>query len=142
MPRKKLKAAIEEMHDPAGPIAIFKALRYRPHSFFLDSACDPGKLGRFSFIGCDPFLVFKSKGDSVKLEWSGGRTEELKADPFRVLRKLLKKYEAVNDFKEIPFIGGAVGYFSYDLKSFIEDLPDQAEDDLGIPDCILGFTIP
>jgi para-aminobenzoate synthetase component 1 len=36
-------------------------------------------------------------------------------------------------------VPGAVGYFSYDMKSFIEDLPDEAKDDLSIPDCILGF---
>jgi para-aminobenzoate synthetase component 1 len=138
MPHAIPKPVIEEILNPPGALDIFRSIKDRPYSFFLDSACDPKKLGRFSFIGCDPFLVFKSKGDSVKLEWAG-RTEELKANPFPVLKKLLKKYKAVNYSKELPFIGGAVGYFSYDLKSFIEDLPDTAKDDLRLPDCILGF---
>lgn len=140
MPRAIPKPVIEEISGlPRSPLNIFRSIRDRPYSFFLDSACDPKRLGRFSFIGCDPFLVFKSKGASVKLEWSGGRTEELRADPFSALKKLLKQYKIVNHSKEFPFIGGAVGYYSYDLKSFIEDLPDTAKDDLKLPDCILGF---
>jgi len=39
----------------------------------------------------------------------------------------------------LPFTCGAVGYFSYDLKNFTEELPDNAIDDLNMPDCILGF---
>ncbi|MCX5678839.1 MAG: aminodeoxychorismate synthase component I [Candidatus Omnitrophica bacterium] len=138
MPHAIPKRVIEEIPDPSEPLDIFRSIRRRPYSFFLDSTCDPKKLGRFSFIGCDPFLVLKSKGDYVILEHDG-RTEELKANPFLVLKKLLKKYKAVNYSKELPFIGGAVGYFSYDLKSFIEDLPGTAKDDLKLPDCILGF---
>lgn len=133
------KPVIEEISGlPRNPLDIFRSISHRPYSFFLDSACGPEKLGRFSFMGCDPFLVFKSKGDSIRLE-SSGRTECLKGDPFPVLKRLLKKYEAVDHPKELPFIGGAVGYFSYDLKSFIEDLPCAAKDDLDLSDCILGF---
>lgn len=139
MPHAIPKPVIEEISKPPPEaLEIFRSIRCRPYSFFLDSACDPKKLGRFSFIGCDPFLVFKSKGDSVKLEW-GSRTEELKANPFLTLKKLLKKYKAVNYSEGLPFTGGAVGYFSYDLKSFIEDLPNTAKDDLRLPDCVLGF---
>jgi len=90
-------------------------------------------------MGCDPFLVFRSKGDSVKLEYSDGRKEELRANPFLELKKLLKKYELAGDSKDIPFTGGAVGYLSYDLKGFIEELPDSAKDDLKLPGSAFGF---
>ena len=139
MTNGRLKPVIEEINNPAGPLEIFRAIRSRPYSFFLDSACDPAKLGGFSFMGCDPFVIFKSKGDSVTLEYPDGRVENLKENPFLALKRLLKKYKTVNNSKDIPFTGGAVGYLSYDMKNFIEDLPDRAEDDLGIPDCILGF---
>jgi len=39
----------------------------------------------------------------------------------------------------VPFIGGAVGYLSYDLCHFIERLPDTAVDDLQLPECYFGF---
>ena len=39
----------------------------------------------------------------------------------------------------MPFTGGAVGYFSYDLCHFIERLPTRAVDDLNLPECYLAF---
>ncbi len=136
---RKIKPVIEEIKHPSDPLSIFASVRGRACSFFLDSGCDSARLGRFSFIGCDPFLVFKSKGDAVTLERSGGKTESFKSDPFTALKKLLRRYAVEGLNGALPFPGGAVGYFSYDMKSFIEDLPDECVDDLGIPDCILGF---
>jgi len=109
------------------------------YSFFLDSACDPKKLGRFSFIGCDPFLVFKARRDRITLEWAHGKTETFRSNPFLALKTLLKRYRRPSLSKDTPFTSGAVGYFSYDLKDFVEELPDRAHDDLGLPDCIFAF---
>lgn len=130
---------LEEIKNPPDLFTAFRSLQKHRYAFFLDSACGHGKLGRFSFLGCDPFLVFKAKGDSISLEWDDGKTEYLKSDPFTALEGLLKKFEIRESLPGIPFASGAVGYFSYDLKNFIEDLPDNARDDTGIPDCILGF---
>jgi para-aminobenzoate synthetase component 1 len=120
------------------PFSVFLSMKGSPYPFFLDSGCDAGKLGRFSFMGCDPFLVLRSKGRSVELEWGDGRRESLDSDPFETIRDLMEKYRCVKE-EGVPFTGGAVGYFSYDLKGFIENLPDTARDDLSIPDAALGF---
>ncbi len=119
------------------PQTILKNISGRPYGFFLDSASGPGKLSRYSFAGRDPFLVFKSKKDSIILEWASGRTERMKANPFFVLRELLKKFKSKAGSTKIPFTSGAVGYFGYDMNDFIERLPDIAKDDIGIPDCII-----
>ena len=121
------------------PLKSFSAVKDRPYSFFLDSGSGFGELGRRSFFGSDPFLVFKSKRDNVTLEWPDGKRQNFKANPFLVLKSLLKKYKAPNENKDQSFTSGAVGYFAYDLKDFVEDLPYTAADDLGLPDCILGF---
>jgi aminodeoxychorismate synthase, component I, bacterial clade len=100
------------------------------------------KLGRFSFIGCEPFLVFKSKRDSISLEWNDGRKESLRSDPFLLLKDLFRRFALFSAPAQeygIPFFAGGVGYFGYDMKDFIERLPDTAKDDLSIPDCIIGF---
>ena len=129
----------EEIKNPPDPFSLFRRLQKYPYTFFLDSACPgPHKLGRYSFIGSDPLLVFKSKGGSVGLEWSDGRTENFTADPFTCIQDLLDRFRT-DPRKDLPNIPGAVGYFSYDMKNFIEDLPDKAKDDMSIPDCILGF---
>jgi anthranilate synthase component 1 len=83
-------------------------------------------LGRYSFLGCDPFLVCRySKGQP--------------ADFLASLRATLKRYRSVTLPNLPPFTGGAVGYFGYDMVRTVEDIPDSATDDLGIDDAVLMF---
>ncbi len=132
---------IEEISDPPAPEDLFAAIKGLPYSFFLDSS-GPGQAcrdtGRYSFMGCEPFLIFKSKGRSVILEWRDGKREDFASDPFIVLKKIFDRYRIDAD-REMPFTSGGVGYFSYDLKRFIEKLPDTARDDLSLHDCVMGF---
>lgn len=137
IPGSKRTSRIDEIRY-LPPLDFFKKLKNRPYSFFLDSACDKAKLGRYSFMGCDPFLIVKARGRTITLERPGVSAEHVKANPFTLIRNLLKKY-ATSGSNGLPFIGGAVGYFSYDLKNFIEELPDGTRDDVGIPDCVIGF---
>ncbi len=129
---------LEEVATPLSPPQAFEIFKDRPFSFFLDSGMDPQKLGRFSFIGSDPFLVLKSRGDRLALLY-GDRQEIITGNPFDVLGELLEKYALDPHLCPIPFIGGAVGYFSYDLCHFIERLPATAIDDLQLPECYLAF---
>jgi para-aminobenzoate synthetase component 1 len=129
---------VEEIKWVLPPEEIFASLKGLPYPFFLDSSMDPEKLGRYSFIGCDPFLVFKSKGERMIMRKSGGDTVEATGDPFIKLKELLEIYKT-RTIKDIPFTSGAAGYFGYDLKRFIERLPDKAMDDIEIPDIVLGF---
>ncbi|MDP3730589.1 MAG: aminodeoxychorismate synthase component I [Candidatus Omnitrophota bacterium] len=134
---------IEEIESDIPPHLLFKELQNHPYSFFLDSVMGREKLGRFSFLGCEPFLVFKSKRDSVSLEWNYGRKESLKSDPFLILKELFRRFTVSCAPRPqeygIPFMAGGVGYFGYDMKCFIEKLPDISKDDLSLPDCVVGF---
>ena len=116
----------------------FEGFSERPFSFFLDSGMDPQKLGRYSFLGSDPFLVMRSRGDEITLIQEGVE-EKRRGNPFDVLGELQKTYFINTSQMPVPFIGGAVGYFSYDLCHFIEKLPTKAADDLNLPECYLGF---
>ncbi len=133
-----IEPIIEELDHPPSPPSIFNSLAIYPYSFFLDSSCGNEVLGRFSFLSCEPFLVFRSKGDSVTLESADGTIKRFKANPFLALKDILREYKIPANYKT-PLACGAVGYFAYDLKNFIEDLPDIARDDLNLPDCVLGF---
>ena len=99
---------------------------------------DPAKLGRYSFIGWDPFLVLKSRGDELTL-LSACREERRRGNPFKTLGELLESYELDQGGAPTPLAGGAVGYLSYDLCHFIEHVPSDAVDDLQLPECCLGF---
>jgi para-aminobenzoate synthetase component 1 len=129
---------IEEVHMAPDAPWCFEAFAHRPFSFFLDSGMDPAKLGRYSFMGSDPFLVLRSRGDKVSII-RGGVEEVSQGNPFNVLGELLDNYSLESGEADIPFVGGAVGYLSYDLCHFMERLPTTAVDDLDLPECYLAF---
>ena len=87
----------------------------------------------------DPFLVLEAKGRSVKITRQG-KVSRLSADPFDVLKKILKK-NAVRGRPDFPaFSGGAIGYVGYEAKNLLEpDLPQKATDTLGLPDLFFMF---
>ena len=104
---------------------------------------DPQRLGRFSFLGCDPFMVIRAKGTAITMlerrgtgQWVG---RSGKGDPLKALNNLLEQYRLPWEECPVPFAGGAVGYLGYDLCQFIERLPSRAVDDLNLPDLYFGF---
>jgi len=99
---------------------------------------DPHKLGRYSFIGGSPFLVLNSRGSEITLT-RGTEKSSVSGNPFDVVNNLLRIYHLDYPSPPVPFIGGAVGYFSYDLCHVIERLPATTVDDLQLPECYLGF---
>lgn len=118
---------------------LFAIFKDRPYSFFLDSGMDYQKLGQYSFIGFDPFLIFESKNDKVNIyKTESGDIVTSCGNPFDQLREVLDIYR-LNYQTDLPFVGGAVGFLSYDLCHHIEKLPRQAKDDTNIPDCFLGL---
>ncbi|MHB8105147.1 MAG: aminodeoxychorismate synthase component I [Dehalococcoidales bacterium] len=129
---------VEEIHMSPDAAWCFEAFAPRPFSFFLDSGMDPPKLGRYSCMGSDPFLVIRSHGDETTLI-KDGVEEKRRGNPFDIVGELLKTYTVDGSRSAVPFTGGAVGYFSYDLCHFIEKLPTLAKDDLNLPECYLGF---
>jgi len=128
---------IKEIKTELNSFEIYSLFKENSHSFFLDSGMDYEKLGKYSFIGFDPFIVFKSKNNDIEII-QNGETERLKGNPFSELKELLAKYD-MNYKSEIPFVGGAVGYFGYDLCHHVEKLQRTAVDDVNIPDSFLGF---
>lgn len=129
---------IEELPFLGGAQSAFDILQEKPYSFFLDSGMVSQRLGRYSFIGSDPFLIIKSRGRNISII-KDGQTKHLEGDPFEYIRNILCEYALPSNTCPVPFVGGAVGYFSYDLCHFIERLPTHAVDDLGLPECYLVF---
>jgi para-aminobenzoate synthetase component 1 len=129
---------VEEIRTPLSASRCFEAFKNQPFSFFLDSGMDPGKLGRYSFMGSEPFLILRSRGEEISLIRDGVK-ESRHGNPFDVVGELLRTYSLDECPAEIPFVGGAVGYFSYDLCHFIERLPSTAVNDLNLPECYLAF---
>jgi aminodeoxychorismate synthase component I len=135
----------------ADPIALFEALRGAPCPWLLDSADAGHPLSRFSFAGADPWAVLRARvepdGTRTELEVRravrpdappGRRT--LTGDPLAAARALLGPRPEPGTECELPFVGGAVGWFGYELASLFDRIELRAPDDLGLPDLALLFV--
>lgn len=129
---------IEEAFIPLTAPELFELIKDRPYSFFLDSGMDTQRLGRYSFLGSEPFLVMNSRDSEITLV-RGQEHEVQHGNPFDTMGKLLELYKLDYCPAPVPFVGGAVGYFSYDLCHFVEHLPSTAIDDLKLPECYFAF---
>jgi para-aminobenzoate synthetase component 1 len=129
---------IEELESLRSAEELFDIFKDQPYPFWLDSASDPEKLGRYSLMGSQPFLLFKSRGSTVTITQNGIDTIET-GNPFDILERYLDAYRLNSQPAQLSCTGGAIGYFSYDLGHFIERLPAKAVDDLNLPECFLGF---
>ena len=129
---------VEEVFTPLTAPELFELIKDNPYSFFLDSGMDPQRLGRYSFLGSEPFLVMSSRGSEITLV-RGQEHEVQHGNPFDAMGKLLEIYKLAHCPAPVPFLGGAVGYFSYDLCHFIERLPSIAIDDLQLPESYFAF---
>jgi para-aminobenzoate synthetase component 1 len=102
----------------------------------LDSANTSSEIGRYDILTAAPFMTLEtSDGKTVISDSQNQKT--VTADPFLLLNDILKRYK--QHATPLPFAGGAVGYFAYDLGRYLETLPVQAEDAEQIPDMAVGI---
>jgi len=128
---------IEEIKLDLNLAEIMEKFKNDKYLISLESQMDPKKLGRYSFIMSEPFLSIKSKGSLITLE-EGSEKRKFNGEPLKELDRLLKKYKIENN-SHLPFIGGAVGYLSYDLCYDLEKIKKTVVDDVEIPDMFFGF---
>ena len=129
----------EILADFDTPVSAFKKIERGDYSFLLESVEGGEKWGRYSFLGTEPSVVFRSKGNRIEIT-ENGSTTETHGDPIEELRKLHSRYKPVHE-PELPrFHGGAVGYFSYDIVRFVEELPEIGKDELGLWDSLFMIT--
>jgi anthranilate synthase component 1 len=127
--------------DGLTPVSAFRRIvRSSGPSFLFESVIGGEKVGRFSFLGTEPYLRFEARGRRVKIEAAGQDAEEIDSDdPFIDLQRLVEQNKSV-PIPGLPrFIGGAVGFASYDSVRYTENLPDAPADDRGIPDLAFHF---
>lgn len=120
------------------PLERLRAVQGDPYPFLLESSLASRDLGRYSFLGCHPFLIFRSKGRALTIRTAGG-DRQVTGDPLEAVRSLLREYPLPRAASPVPFRAGAVGYFGYDLNRLLERLPAEATDDLDLPDIHLAF---
>ena len=135
------------VEDTETPVSAFLKLRDEQPSFLLESAEQGGRLGRHSFLGFSPHLLIRW-ADGELLEWEGAAASDPTSapsrrtaapDPYAAVADRVGAFRLA-DSEALPFAGGAVGLFGYDLVRTVEPLGEPNPDPLGLPD--LALMVP
>ncbi|MBI1731529.1 MAG: aminodeoxychorismate synthase component I [Gammaproteobacteria bacterium] len=114
---------------------LFEAICGEPWSIFLDSGYPLIDSGRYDILAARPYLTITTNGAATTIR--GGGVSESPADPFALVREHLG--DQAENRSGIPFCGGAMGYFAYDLGRRIEKLPARLARDVSLPDMAVGL---
>ncbi len=116
--------------------ALFAPFSRRPWAMLLDSAQPGCSAGRWDILVTDPSATLITRGAITEI-WDARGCHRSTADPFVLLRKSLG--ERSEPPAGLPFAGGAVGWFGYDLARRIEHLPVCAIDADRLPEMAVGI---
>ena len=162
-------AALDRPASSRDWLRVVDGLHAQPGFWWLDSALEDGRLGVRSFAGADPYLRLTASGGEVEIDVR--RTvrsgldrgfHRFEADPIETTRSLLPRADSLvystrttsasgnrrwhevaglSAGMDLPFLGGAVGYFGYELGGIFEErIRHKNHDDLGMPDLSLAFV--
>ncbi|NCA11847.1 anthranilate synthase component I, partial [bacterium] len=125
--------------DALTPLSAFARIDGGESGCLFESVVGGEKVGRYSFLGADPFMVLEARGTTVRIS-RGGATETVDcADPLEELRRRMDEFRPVRLPELPPFTSGVVGFAAYDAIRYVEKLPDAPRDDLGLPDLCFAF---
>src|SRR5512143_52347 len=131
-------ALVADLDTPVS--AMLKLAEGRPNSFLLESVEGGAIRGRYSFIGRDPDLIWRCRGNAAEIARPG--TDGAFAPcPVALRQGALASLRAVVAESRIPLpaglppmSAGLFGYIGYDMIRLVERLPDANPDRLGVPD--------
>jgi len=109
------------------PVSAFLRLeKNQSHAFLLESVAGGETIARYSFLGCNPFLIMRCRDTEPSVF-------------MQKVRETMSRFRCVRLPHLPPFTGGAVGYFGYEMVRMSEHIPSSGRDDLGIDDAVLMF---
>ena len=87
---------------------------------------------RFTFFGENPEEIISSEGNSLVIQKNDGTKEIREGNPLELLKEYYSEFDIVKDNDELSFSGGLVGNLGYDFVRYVENLPDDNPDEIGI----------
>ncbi len=131
----------EILADYETPVSAFAKIDHGPTAYLLESVAGGENWARYSFLGSGSSAVIREeKGDLVLIRGKKNLRIQSRGNPLERLRELMEEYRPVTVPGLPRFVGGAVGYFSYDMVRTFEDLPALRKDSLGMPDFAFLLT--
>jgi anthranilate synthase component 1 len=121
----------EVLADLETPVSAFLKVKRGDYSFLLESVEGADRPARYSFIGTEPYRVFRSpKPNDASPD----------DDPLIEVQRELERFTLVPNPNLPPFHGGAVGYVGYEAVRHFEKLPLAARDPHGLPEVLFQFV--
>ncbi|MET0514403.1 MAG: anthranilate synthase component I [Nitrospiraceae bacterium] len=131
----------EILADYETPVSAFAKIDHGPSAYLLESVEGGENWARYSFLGSgSPAVVHEQGGDLILTTGNTNRRIPSLGNPVARLREMMQAYCPVTVAGLPRFVGGAVGYFSYDTVRTFEELPASRKDDLGLPDFAFLLT--
>ncbi len=126
----------ELIADVETPVsAWFKVCAGQPYNFLLESVEGGEKLGRYSFLGCDPMWVLENWGETTTQTDRAGKKTVYQGDPFQIIEDCLASIQPVTIENLPPGIGGLFGMWGYELIQWMEPrVPIHPRQDNDLPD--------
>ena len=118
---------------------LFMPIANQHWAMLLRSASTQHVDSRFDILVANPLVKLTTVGNTTFITRDGSQ-QESKSDPFALIDQI--QQESLPNcvyHGELPFIGGALGYFAYDLGRRVETISSLAERDLSVPDMAVGI---
>jgi para-aminobenzoate synthetase component 1 len=132
---KQSIAALPYFTDSA---ELFSAYADKAWAVFLDSGFPTSTQGRYDIIAAEPVCTLVTHGEMTEITCNGV-TAQSAENPFDLVKQQLRQFPGFKLSEDLPFNGGAIGYFSYDLARRLEALPAMAEDEEHIAEMAVGI---
>jgi anthranilate synthase component 1 len=127
------------LSDVLTPVSAFHKIDDGGAACLFESVIGGEKVGRYSFLAAEPFLLLNARGRNVTVS-RGARQEQFAAEnPLDILRDRVREIRVAKLPALPPFVGGAVGYAGYDTVRYVESLPNAPNDDRKLPDLSFAF---
>jgi para-aminobenzoate synthetase component 1 len=131
-----MKPLLTELPYCKDSSTLFACIAHRPWAMFLDSGHPRSSYGRYDILVADPVITLTTRGELTEICGPSG-SEISRSDPFSLVRDYLGHHQ--DNREGLPFMGGAVGYFAYDLARRLERLPVSAQDAEHLPEMRVGI---
>ncbi|WP_125718732.1 aminodeoxychorismate synthase component I [Pseudoalteromonas rubra] len=122
-----------ELDISLSTIEVFNTLASQPLAILLDSSDARHENSRFDIMSINPLCVLEARAGKFYLD--GNLIEQ---DGFTLMQEKLAELDTTSH-TDVPFCGGWLGYFGYDLGRYIETMPQSAAQDIALPDMIAGL---
>ncbi|WP_063654669.1 aminodeoxychorismate synthase component I [Aliivibrio fischeri] len=121
-------------------IDFFSAIANQPWAMLLNSSAQKHIDNRYDILVADPIATLQTHGNITTINVIGKQPVTSEACPFQLLAHYQERLTPFcKPIQALPFIGGALGYFSYDLGRRVETIPNTAQHDILCADMAVGI---